>query len=61
MKLPEDDWLVKHNSFLTGGFIFMLNTDWMAKKQLYVNSISHLIQSISRSDRYKIFCKEEAL
>ena len=41
MKLPEDDWLVKHNSFLIGGFIFMLNTDWMAKKQLYVNSISH--------------------
>ena len=48
MKLPEDDWLVKHNSFLIGGFIFMLNTDWMAKKQLYVNSISHFYKQQSK-------------
>ena len=27
-------------SFLIGDFIFMLNTDWMAKKQLNVNSIN---------------------
>ena len=34
MKLPEDNWLVKTNSFLIGEFIFVLNADWMAKKQL---------------------------
>ena len=37
----ENDWLVKTNSFLFGDFIFMLDTDWMAKKQLNVNSINH--------------------
>ena len=42
MKLPEDYWLVKTNSFLIGDFIFILNVDWMAKKQLNVNSINHL-------------------
>ena len=42
MKLPVDDWLVKINSFLIGDFIFILNVDWMAKKQLNVNSINHL-------------------
>ena len=41
-KLPEDDWLVKTNNFLIGDFIFMANTDWMAKKQLDVNFINHL-------------------
>ena len=41
MKLPEDDWLVKTNSFLIGGFMFMLDTDWIAKKQLNLNSINH--------------------
>ena len=40
---PEDDWLVKTNSFLIGDFIFMLNTDWMAKRQLNVNSINQNI------------------
>ena len=42
IKLPENDWLVKTNSFLSGDFRFMLNTDWMAKKQLNVNSINRL-------------------
>ena len=41
IKLPEDDWLVKNNSFQIGDFIFMLNTDWMAKKQLNVYLINH--------------------
>ena len=41
MKLPEHDWLVKTNSFLIGDFIFMLNADWMAKKQLDVNPFNH--------------------
>ena len=39
--MPEDDWLFKTNSFLIGDFIFMLSTDWMAKKQLNVSSIDH--------------------
>ena len=34
--LPE----VKINNFVIGGFIF--NIDWMAKKQLNVNSINHI-------------------
>ena len=33
--------LVKNNIFLTEVFIFMFNTDWMAKKQLNVNLINH--------------------
>ena len=43
MKLPaNNDWLVKAKSFLIGEFIFMLiYSDWMAKKQLDVNSINH--------------------
>ena len=41
IKLPEDDWLVKTNSFLIGGFMFMLDTDWISKKQLNLNSINH--------------------
>ena len=36
MKLPEDDWLVKTNSFLIGDLIFMLHTDRMAEKPLNV-------------------------
>ena len=32
---------VKTNSFLNGDFIFILNTDWMAKRQLNINSINH--------------------
>ena len=43
MKLPaNNDWLVKAKSFLIGEFIFMLiYSDWMAKKQLDVNSVNH--------------------
>ena len=41
MKVPKDDWLVQTNSFLIGGFIFLLNVDWIAKKQLDVNSLNH--------------------
>ena len=41
LALTQDDWLVKTNSFLIGGFIFMLNTDWIVKKQLNVNSINY--------------------
>ena len=41
IKLPEDDWSVKTNGFLIGDFKFILNTDWMTKKQLNVNSINH--------------------
>ena len=41
IKLPENDWLVKNNSSLIGDFIFMLNTDWMAKTQLNVNLVNH--------------------
>ena len=41
IKIPEDDWLVKTNSLVIGDFIFMLNTDWMTKRQLNVNSINH--------------------
>ena len=44
MKLPEDNWLVKTNRFLIGDFIFMLNVDWMAKKQLDVSSINHFFK-----------------
>ena len=33
--------LVKNNIFLIEVFIFMFNTDWMAKKQLNVNLINH--------------------
>ena len=44
MKLPEDNWLVEANRFLIGHFIFMLNVDWMAKKQLYVSSINHFFK-----------------
>ena len=43
MKLPaNNDWLVKAKSFLIGEFIFtLIYSDWMAKKQLDVNSINH--------------------
>ena len=44
MKLPEDNWLVKTNRFLIGDFIFMLNVDWMAKKQLDISSINHFFK-----------------
>ena len=33
--------LVKTNSSLIGDLIFMLNTDWMTKKQLNIDSINH--------------------
>ena len=42
--MPEDHWLVKTNGFLIGDFTFMLNTDWMAKKQLNVNSVNHFYE-----------------
>ena len=42
MKIPEDDWFVKTNSFLIGDLIFMASTDWMTKKQLDVNLINRL-------------------
>ena len=44
--LPEDNLLVKTNSSLIRDFIFMLNTDWMAKKQL--NTIQSIISINSR-------------
>ena len=51
-------WLVKKNSFLTGDFIFMLNTDWMAKKQLNVNLINHFYKQQKniqkKSELYKL-------
>ena len=49
VKLPEDDWLVKSNSFLIGDFIFMLNTDWIAKKQLNVKSINYFHKHLKRN------------
>ena len=36
------------NSFLTGDFIFMANTDWMTKKQLDVNLINHLYKQYKK-------------
>ena len=30
---------------MIGDFVFMLNTDWMAKRQLNVNSIYHSINN----------------
>ena len=49
MKVPGDDWLFKTNSFQIGDFIFMLNTDWMAKKQLNVNSINHFYKQWTKN------------
>ena len=55
MKLPEDDWLVKSNSFLIGVFIFMLNADWIAKKHFNVNSISHFYKHLKRNQSSIIY------
>ena len=38
MKLSEFDWLIEANSFLTGDFILIVNTDWMVNKQWDVNA-----------------------
>ena len=56
MKLPEDNWLVKTISFLIGEFIFVLNADWMTKKQLG-NQMS--IQSIIKSRKNIINHKKQ--
>ena len=37
MKLPEFGWSIETNSFLTGDFGIIHNTDWMANKQSNVN------------------------
>ena len=34
MKSSEYDWLIETNSFLIGDLILILDTDWMAYKQL---------------------------
>ena len=46
---PEDDWLVKTNRFLIGGFVFMLDIDWIAKKQLNVNSMNVILKGNQNS------------
>ena len=42
IKLPEDDWLVETSSFSIGDFIFMLNTDWIVKKQMSIPSFIYI-------------------
>ena len=44
----EYDPLAKTDSSLLGDFIFMLNPDWIAKKQLDVNWIQSIIYINSR-------------
>ena len=53
VKTPEDD-LVKFNSFPIGDFIFMLNTDWIAKKQLNVNSVNKFYKHLKRNQNSTI-------
>ena len=59
MKLPEDDWLVKTYSFLTGdldgklGWLYLMFIGWQRNNQISMQSI------ISLKSRKNIFKKSE--